>query len=124
MLFRSGLFIITAGTAPSNFRLVLDLVESEIARLQQDGPSEAELTRAKVQVKVALSMLTESTSFRMQHLALSEICWGRVVPFAETLAGVQEVTAEDVHRLSREAFSDGHRALIAVGPLESEGGAT
>jgi predicted Zn-dependent peptidase len=117
----AGLFVITAGTAPGNLQFVLDLVEQEIARLRADGPTEEELTRAKVQLKVALAMAAESTGFRMQHLALSEICWGRVVPFGEIIAGVDRVSAEDVHGLSMNAFLEGQRSLVAIGPLNGEG---
>jgi predicted Zn-dependent peptidase len=117
----AGLFVITAGTAPGNLQLVLGLVEHEIARLRADGPTEEELTRAKVQLKVVLAMAAESTGFRMQHLALSEICWGRVVPFGEIIAGVDRVSAEDVHGLSMNAFLEDQRSLVAIGPLNGEG---
>jgi predicted Zn-dependent peptidase len=118
----AGLFVVTAGTSPANFRTVLDLIEEEMRRLRADGPSNDEVARAKIQLRVALALAAESTGFRMQHAALSEIYWGRVISFDEIAAGVERVTAEDVHTLARRVLGDGERAMVAIGPVEGEGG--
>lgn len=117
----AGLFVIDAGTAPDNLYIVLDLVEKELERLRAEVPAQQELERAKTQLRVALALAAESTSFRMQHLAVSEMFWGRHVSFEETAAGVEAVTAEDVHSLAKGAFTEDRRALIAIGPFRDEG---
>lgn len=117
----AGLFIVDAGTAPQNFELVLDLIEEEFGRLRSQGPDECELARAKTQLRVALALAAESTSFRMQHLAVSEMFWGRHVSLEETAAGVAAVTAEDVHSLAEASFTEDRRALVAIGPFEHRG---
>ncbi len=117
----AGLFIIAAGTSPENFQTVLDLIEGETARLQADGASAEEVTRAKVQLRVALALASENTSFRAQHIALSEIYWGRVLPFEEIAAGVDRVSVVEVHDLARQMLGAEERALVAIGPLEGEG---
>jgi predicted Zn-dependent peptidase len=114
----AGLFVIDAGTAEENFQLVLDLIEGEMARLGEQGPSQAELDRAKTQLKVSLALASESTGFRMQHLAGSEIYWGRVLSLDEIVAGVERVTAEDVAELARLSFTEERRALVAIGPFD------
>ncbi len=116
-----GLFVIAAGTSPGNFDLVLQVIEQEVARLTEDGPSEEELARAKVQLRVSLALAAESTAFRAQHLALSEIYWGRVLAFDELAEGVDRVTAEDVLGVARAVLREGERALVAIGPFEEEG---
>ena len=118
----SGLFVITGGAAPSKFQLVLDLVDQEIARLRAEGPSAEELARAKVQIKVSLALAAESTGYRMYHLMTSEAYWGEVLPFAEIAAGIDRVTVEDVHELSQQALAPDGCAVVAIGPLDGEGG--
>ena len=120
----AGLFVIDAGTAEENFQLVLDLIEREMERLREHGPSEAELARAKTQLRVSLALAAESTGFRMQHLAGSEIYWGRVLSLDEIVAGMERVTAEDVAELARLSFTEERRALVAIGPFDRQGGET
>ncbi len=114
----TGLFTVDAGTSPENFKLVLDLIGEEIARLQADGPTAAEVERAKTQVRVAVALAAESTSFRMQHLAISELFWGRTLSFDEIIAGVAAVSAEDVHSTARKVFAPEQTTLVAIGPFE------
>ncbi len=56
----------------------------------------------------------------MQHLAASELLWGRLLSLREVIAGVSAVTTEDVHALAQGLFAAGRRALVAVGPFEEE----
>ena len=116
--FRSaGLFAVDAGAAPEEFDLVVDLIGREVARLRAEGPSPQELERARVQLQVALSLAAESSSFRMQHLALCELHWGRVLPFDEIIAGINAVSAEDVFGLAGRVFAPDGQALVAIGPF-------
>jgi predicted Zn-dependent peptidase len=113
----AGLFSIDAGTGPKDFDLVIELIGQEIERLREEGLSPPELERARTQLKVAIALAAESTSFRMQHLAVSEMYWGRVLSFDEIAAGVEAVTAEDVHRLAAQVFTPERQALVAIGPF-------
>ena len=117
----AGAFVIAAGTSPANFGQVVDLVEQEVAGLRREGPSLEELERAKVQIKVSLALAAEGTGYRMNHLALSEIHWGRVLSFEEIVRGVDAVTVEDVHELAESLLGEDQRALVAIGPFEGEG---
>ena len=119
-LFRTGgILTVEAGTSPEHFQLVLDVIGEEIARLHEHGPSAAELERAKTQTEVAVALAAESTSFRMQHLAISELFWGRTMGFDEILAGVAAVSAEDVHSIARKVFAPEQTTLVAIGPFDS-----
>ncbi len=53
----------------------------------------------------------------MQHLAISELCWGRPMPLEQLLAGVAAVTAEDVLSLARRALVPEQQMLVAIGPF-------
>lgn len=116
----AGVLAVDAGTTPENYPRVLDLIAQEVERLRAEGPLPAEVERAKTQIRVALALAAESTSFRMQHLAASELLWGRVLSLREVIAGVAAVTTEDVHALAQGLFTDDRRALVAVGPFEEE----
>lgn len=116
-----GLFVVAAGASPKSFELVLELIEQEVARVREEGIGQDELARAKVQLKVALALAAESTGFRMQHLAASETHWGRVLSFDEIAAGVDRVTAEDVHEIARGVLREGERSLVAIGPFDEDG---
>jgi predicted Zn-dependent peptidase len=114
----AGVLAVDAGTSPENYPEVLELIAQEVERLRVEGPLPAEVERAKTQIRVALALAAESTSFRMQHLAASELLWGRLLPLQEVIAGVTAVTTEDVHALAQGLFTAGRRALVAVGPFE------
>jgi predicted Zn-dependent peptidase len=114
----AGVLAVDAGTSPENYPEVLELVAQEVERLRAEGPLPAEVERAKTQLRVALALAAESTSFRMQHLAASELLWGRVLSLQEVIAGVTAVTTEDVHALAQGLFTAGRRALVTVGPFE------
>jgi predicted Zn-dependent peptidase len=114
----AGVLAVDAGTSPENYAEVLELVAQEVERLRTEGPLPAEVARAKTQLRVALALAAESTSFRMQHLAASELLWGRILSLQEVIAGVTAVTTEDVHALAQGLFTAGRRALVTVGPFE------
>jgi predicted Zn-dependent peptidase len=112
-----GLFVVDAGTTLENFDLVLDLIAEEAEQIRTRGVSGTELERAKTQFRVGIAVAAESTSFRAQHLAGSEMYWGRVVPLEEIAAGIDAVTAEDVQRLAGDIFDPEQQALVAIGPF-------
>ena len=113
---------VEAGTGPEHLDLVLELIEEEVERLRREGPRAEEMERAKTQLKVGLALATESTGFRMHHLAVSEMVWGWVWPFAELVQRVEGVTAEEVHGLARRSFTKENTALVAIGPFDEGSG--
>ena len=114
---QGGLFSVAASTAPKHFREVLGLIRNEIARVGKEGLSEAEIARAKEQMKGGLALAWESTGFRMQHLAISKIYWGRSVPFQEVMDKIDAVTSEQVSELAASLFVEDAETLVAIGPL-------
>ncbi len=118
----AGLLSVDAGCEPRDVGLLLELVDQEVERLRTQGPREPELERAKTQLEVALALAAESTSFRMHHLAMSELYWGRVLSFEELRAGVRAVSAEALHAAAQQAFRAERQALVVVGPFGEETG--
>ena len=92
--------------------------------------TEAELARARAQVKASLLMSLESTGSRCEQLARQLQVFGRVVPTAETVAKINAVTTEDVlprrrplFRGAPDAGGDGPgRARAGAGEYRGEAG--
>src|SRR5262249_3796553 len=66
-----------AATSPDQISDVIRLSIEEFGKIKSDPVSEAELDRAKGQLKVSIMLSLESTSARMSNLARQEIFFGR-----------------------------------------------
>lgn len=96
----SGLFGIYAGTSPEHLEEVASLSASIASGMRRDGPSAAELARAKEQLKGALALSLESTSWRMISLARNEFYHGRFISPEEVFDRIDAVSMEDVMSVS------------------------
>ncbi len=88
-----GLFGIYAGTGESEAEELVPVTLEELRKVQT-GVTEAELARARAQVKAALLMSLESTGSRCEQLARQLQVFGRVIPTAETVAKLNAVTTD------------------------------
>ena len=79
--------------------------------------TEAELARARAQVKASLLMSLESTGSRCEQLARQLQVFGRVVPIEETVRKINAVTTADVCRAAARLFR-ATPTLAAMGPAE------
>ncbi|MEH3106425.1 MAG: pitrilysin family protein [Sphingomonas fennica] len=75
---------------------------------------EAELARARAQAKAGLLMGLESVAQRCDHLARQIQIHGRIVPVAETVAGIEAVTVAAARAAGARALAGGE-ALATVG---------
>ncbi|PPQ34284.1 M16 family metallopeptidase [Rhodopila globiformis] len=112
-----GLFGIYAGTGESEAAELTPVVLEELAKVQ-DGVSEAELARARAQVKASLLMSQESTGSRCEQLARQIQTFGRVVSTAEVLGKINAVTEADIRRMAARHFRAAP-TLATVGPSEN-----
>ncbi len=109
-----GLFGIYAGTGESEAAELVPVTLDELQKVQRDV-SEAELGRARAQVKASLLMSLESTGSRCEQLARQMQVFGRVIPTAETVAKINAVTIADVQRAATRVFR-AMPTLAAMGP--------
>jgi predicted Zn-dependent peptidase len=114
----AGLFNVYAGCATESVTEVIDLVVAELRGLKGTPVADDELRRAKDHLKGNLMLSLESTSSRMTHLARQEIYFDRPFTLDDTLAGIEQVTAEDVSAVAASLFNDGALAATFVGPDE------
>ncbi|HKP12000.1 MAG TPA: pitrilysin family protein [Blastocatellia bacterium] len=114
----AGYMSVYAATSPDQINDVIRLSVGEFDKLKQEAVADAELQRAKDQLKVSIMLGLESTSARMSNLARQEIFYGRQFTLDEILARIDRVTASDVQRMAQEIFSD-NLAVTAIGQIET-----
>lgn len=110
-----GLFGIYAGTGEEEVEELVPVTLEELRKVQSEV-SEAELARARSQVKASVLMSLESTGARCEQLARQIQIYGRTIPTQETIAKIEAVTVADVQRAAIRQFR-GAPTLTALGPV-------
>jgi predicted Zn-dependent peptidase len=109
-----GLFGIYAGTGESEAEELMPVTLEELRKVRSEV-NEAELARARAQVKASLLMSLESTGSRCEQLARQMQVFGRIVPTEETVAKINAVTPQDVQRAAARHFR-AKPTLATMGP--------
>lgn len=119
LLYREGgLFVIYAGTSPSQAEEVTRLALAELRRAP-DTIDEHELARAKESLKSGLLLSLEGTASRMFMRARWELYFGRQFALDEITGSIDAVDLPQVRRLAADLFEPSHLALAAVGPFDA-----
>ena len=111
-----GLFGVYAGTGESEAAELMPVVLDELGKVQQHV-TEAELARARAQVKASLLMSQESTGSRCEQLARQIQTFNRVISTEEVLGKINAVTEADIRRAAVRHFRAAP-TLATVGPSE------
>jgi predicted Zn-dependent peptidase len=112
----TGLFAVHAATGAGMVGELIDVVSDEIDRMAAEGPTEAEVARAKAQLKAGLMMSLESSSARAEQLARQILLHGRVLSTADIVASVDKVSAEEVSQIARRLRrSEASVAVVGAG---------
>jgi len=109
-----GMFGLYAGTDAGDASELMRLVVDEIANATENL-SEAEIARAKAQMKASLLMALESSGERIGQLARQMIVWGRPVPLDELVEKVEAVTVESARAAGRALIARGKPAIAVLG---------
>jgi predicted Zn-dependent peptidase len=105
-----------AGTTPETGQETLDCVIGEFRRLSE-GISEEEIHRAKVGLKAALILQSESSSSRAGGIASDYYMYGRVRSLDEIKNKVEETSVDSVLKfLQDNRFKD--FTVVTIGPKE------
>ncbi|MCQ8240907.1 insulinase family protein [Acetobacteraceae bacterium KSS12] len=110
-----GLFGIYAGTGQDEVSELVPVTLEELHKVQHTV-TQAELDRARAQLKSSLLMSLESTGSRCEQLARQVQIFGRVIPTAETVGRIEAVTIADVQAAAVKLFR-GTPTLAALGPV-------
>ena len=114
----TGATAVYVGTTPSQTDEVLKLVREELDKIMSDGVTEAELGRAKGNVKGSLAMSMEESNSRMTRLGRDELTEMEHLSVDDVVSRIEAVTNDDVIAVSREVYS-GPKVMGAVGPFDS-----
>jgi predicted Zn-dependent peptidase len=106
---------IYVGTRPDNVGEAMDVIGTELRKLQEDGISEAELERARENVKGRTVLAMESTLTRMNRLGSSVLMGVPLLTVDEILAELDKVTLEGVTELARELLQPERMSAAGVG---------
>jgi predicted Zn-dependent peptidase len=109
-----GMFGLYAGTDAADTSELMRLIVDEIANATETI-TEAEIARAKAQMKAGLLMALESSGDRIGQLARHMIAWGRPIPLAELVAKVEAVTVERARAAGRALIRRGKPAIAVLG---------
>jgi predicted Zn-dependent peptidase len=113
----TGMFTIYAGTSEAEAGELAQITIDEMKRAAEDF-TEAELERARAQMKAGLLMGLESPSNRAERLARMMQIWGRMPPLEEVVAHIDGVTLHDLRAIGEETVSRAPAALALYGPVE------
>ncbi len=114
----SGLFAVSAGTAPENVRECVDVIVGELNDIAGNGVREAELNLAKEHLKGSLTLSLESTSSRMIRIGRSEFSLGRQLTTEEIEENINAVTKDRVGELARELLGN-PLGVCVLGPVDA-----
>jgi predicted Zn-dependent peptidase len=111
----TGMFGLYAGTDATDLPELMRVVVGEITNASETI-TEAEIARAKAQMKASLLMALESSGARTEQLARQMYAWGRPIPLDELVARIEAVTVESARAAGRALIARGRPAIAALGP--------
>jgi predicted Zn-dependent peptidase len=120
----TGMFGIYAGTDAADVKELMNVAVAETAAAAS-SITEAEVNRAKAQIKVGLLMALESSGARARQLASQILTYGRPLPVEELVRRVESVTVESTRAAGKALLARAKPAVAALGPGKGlEGAAT
>ncbi len=113
----TGMTTIYAGTSAEEIDDLALLTMDEMKRAADDM-TEAEVARARAQMKAGMLMGLESPSNRAERLARMLAIWGRVPGVEEAVAKIDAVTVAEVRDFAGHAVTKAGSALALYGPAD------
>ena len=107
----------TSGFGEDRLDEVLAICRDEIARVVEEGLSDAELIRGKGQVRGSIVLSLEDPSSRMSRLGKSELVYPRLEPVDEVLSAIDSVGHDDIRAIAADILTR-PKTLAVVGPFD------
>jgi len=111
----TGQILLYAGTSEDEIGDLTALTVDEMKRAADDM-SQAEVARARTQIKAGMLMGLESASSRAERIARLLAIYGRVPDVDEAVARIDAVTTSEVRRFAQEV-AQARAALALYGPV-------
>lgn len=113
----TGSLIVYAGTGAEDLSELATLTIDEFRRATDDM-TEAEVARARTQMKAGLLMGLESPSSRAERLARLLSIWDRVPSLSETIDRIEAVDLRAIRAYAEKIASEARMAMALYGPVE------
>lgn len=113
----TGMTTIYAGTSAEQIAELANITIDEMKRAADDM-SDAEVARARAQMKAGMLMGLESPSNRAERLARLLSIWDRIPGIEETIAHIDDVTTGDVKTFAAQMAGQVGTALALYGPAD------
>jgi predicted Zn-dependent peptidase len=110
-----GLYV---GTRPDNLVEAMQVVSDELERLREQPATEAELVRARENVKARVVLGMESTGARMHRLGGSLLFDLPLLETDEVMERIDAVTMDDMRSLVDELWAPDGLSAAGIGPDE------
>lgn len=112
----TGLFEAYAGVNLDKIEQALSSVLHELELIRKEPVDEAELNKAKQQLRAGLEMSLENNASIADRIGLQLVLLGRVKPIDEMIAGIEAVTAADVQRVARKMLDPDQLRFAIIAP--------
>ena len=116
----AGLLGICVGTGQNEVNTVLDVINSEIVKIQEGDLSEKDLNEAREHLIGGILLGSENTDSRMMRLAKNEFVFGRSIEYEELVDNLKNVTLDDIMTCINQAFVPGSVAITTLGSVNRE----
>ncbi|SFQ05838.1 Predicted Zn-dependent peptidase [Amycolatopsis arida] len=124
----TGHLSVYAGCQPERLGEVVAVLREVLGQVAADGLDDAEVARAKGQLRGSMVLGLEDTASRMSRIGKNELNYGHYLGVTDTIARIDAVTTDDVRRLARELLRGRGRggrpvtvsAAAVVGPYASD----
>lgn len=110
----TGFFGLYTGTDPSDAPEMMDVIV-DVINEAVETMTDAEIARAKAQMKAGLLMALESCSARAEQLARHILAYGRPLGVNELVARIDDVSIETTRAAARTLLSRSRPAVVALG---------
>ncbi|MCH2095919.1 MAG: insulinase family protein [Rhodobacteraceae bacterium] len=114
----TGMTTIYAGTSGEELAGLTTLTIDEMKRAADDM-SEAEVARARAQMKAGLLMGLESPSSRAERMARMVQIWDKVPPIEDAVTKIDAVSCDDVRDFAAQLACKAPAAMALYGPVSS-----
>lgn len=116
----AGAWGVHVGTTPHQTDTALTVIREELAKVVDEGITEAELERSKGSMRGGLALALEDANSRMVRLGRDELAGMPHLSVDERLAKLNAVSLEMVKSVAADLYGAPTRVLGAVGPFEPE----
>ena len=116
----TGYLVTQVGTDHKNLEKSINLILKEYADLRDKKITAKELQKAKDYLKGVMSLSLDSSDSQASFYGLQELLEKNILTPEEKFKKIDEVTAEDIQKISQDIFLSEKLNLAVIGPFEEK----